>query len=234
LGELVLSLIDVSRGGTIEIVPTPFLFGHCGFALGSDRVDCAPPKVESYIDSVLKIYCSRRIPLHLVSLLSWVKARFDAEIPLVSSPAEVGAEVAVLPNGDLYAGEFAVGTERWRLGNVLKDGEDLNWERLDAIPEACCRSMKPSECKSCAWRYRCGGLDASVMLLNTHHSRPIDEQSRLFQLYCEPRKALFEEALWDSVEATVLGRNRRARESLQLREDGMDFKSATAVEEVCQ
>ena len=45
----------------------------------------------------------------------------------------------------------------------------------------------------------------------------------LFDLYCAPRKRLFEEILWDSTEAAAKGQNRPGRERIELREDGLDF-----------
>jgi hypothetical protein len=48
------------------------------------------------------------------------------------------------------------------------------------------------------------------------------EQPSLFQLYCAPRKALFEEALWSSAEAAA-NSNGGKRERLELHEGGVSF-----------
>jgi hypothetical protein len=75
----------------------------------------------------------------------------------------------------------------------------------------------------------CNQLSASgLAALNRRPSS--DQQSEgpsLFELYCAPRKALFEEALWDSVETTAQGMNNRPRELLELHPDRITFMPAT-------
>lgn len=263
LPQLLLALVETTRGGTIELMPVRFLRAQLSplpeFSAGpvqSERLtrsreagsgsfleEGRDPDIHEFVAALSAIYRNARIPLHLVSPLSWVAARIDSEVPLISSPAAAGAEVAVLPSGELYAGEFAVGLRRWRLGNVLADGDDLRWERLDAVPEVFGRAAKPPACQACDWRYRCGGVDAAVALLQEQEAartgeRPVSlaatdlrDPSRLFDLYCAPRKVLFEDALWDSVAATVRGPARRPRERLDLRPDGVEFKPAAIGEE---
>ncbi len=221
-------------------IPGPSSAGQPG---GSDTGVRGPgaPSVEAYVEALLAIYRNPQIRLRLVSPLSWVAARVEAQAPLPSSPAAVGAELAVLPNGDLYAGERAVGLERWRLGNVLQDPQDIRWERLDAMAEEYSNAMMPAECQGCDWRYRCGGVDASVRLMEEAASQrpadagrtqaaPLEDAGRmpapLFELYCAPRKRLFEEILWGSAEAAANGRRKPGRERIELREDGIDFAPA--------
>ena len=48
----------------------------------------------------------------------------------------------------MYAGEVGVGIERWRLGNVLNDVENLRWERLDVMAEAFSNAMQPERCRT--------------------------------------------------------------------------------------
>lgn len=179
------------------------------------------------------------MPLKLVSPLSWVSARVDSPLPLLGSPASAGAEVAVLPNGELYAGESAVGLERWRLGNATENPKDIRWERLDFVAEAFSNATMPEKCKRCDWRYRCGGVDASALLLpearrqqsgngarglSARQDEAADQEpTPLFELCCAPRKRLFEEMIWDSAEAAAMARNRGPRERLELRPDGIDF-----------
>ena len=174
LPELTLALVEGTRGASIEIVPAPM----AGLAApsvapsvgqrpeaGACRAQRSPeaPGVEDYVEALLAIYRDPRIPLRLVSPLSWVAARVNSETPMVSSLAAAGAEVAVVPDGSLYAGEQAVGLEGWRLGNALEDAREIRWERLDVMPEAYASSVKPERCLSCDWRWRCGGVDAAVM-----------------------------------------------------------------------
>jgi hypothetical protein len=91
--------------------------------------------VGAYAEALLQIYHNTRIPLHRVWPQSWVAARIDSEVPLIPSQADAGAEVAVLANADLYAGEASVGLEPRRIGNILDDPTVLRWERLDVLPE---------------------------------------------------------------------------------------------------
>ncbi|MGO9199453.1 MAG: hypothetical protein ACLQM8_02790 [Limisphaerales bacterium] len=187
--------------------------------------DADPACVEEYVEALMEIYRNPQVPLRLVSPLSWVAARIDAQAPLVSSPAAAGAEFAVLPNGDVYAGESAAGLEQWRLGSALKDGADLRWERLDATTEMSCYSLKPPECAGCDWRYRCGGLDPSILQLEERVGpNRTNGGPSLRELYCAPRKRLFEELLWASLEAAAQGQEPGGRERLSLREDGLDFE----------
>jgi len=211
---------------------------RCGHFQGNVRAP-APLPAEDYVEALLAIYRNPRIPLRLVSPISWVSERLDSPTPLISSPASVGAELAVLPNGDLYAGRQAVGLERWRLGNVLEDPKTIRWERLDVMAEAFSNAAKPQQCRRCDWRYRCGGVDASVLLFEEALSqgRPgLDETSApvgqvpdggrpspMFELYCEPRKRLFEEMLWDSAQVAAQGHAHGPRERIRLHEDGIDY-----------
>lgn len=223
LPDLVLALIEVTRGGTVEILPAPLVLP--GDAPG-------PPDVDDFVAAILAIYRNSRIPLHLVSPLSWVKARIDTDTALISSPMAAGAEIAVLANGDMYAGEGCVGLDQWRLGNVLDGADPLAWERLDAIPEVFSRSTAPDQCKTCDWRYRCGGIDPAVRLLEEQrHWNTRGGWSPLCELYCAPRKALFEEMLWDSVEAAAAGTEKRPRERIELHPDGFTFEPVAAIKE---
>jgi radical SAM protein with 4Fe4S-binding SPASM domain len=162
----------------------------------------------------------------LVWPLSWVKQRIDSDRSLIGSAMAAGTEVAVLPYGDLYAGECCVGMDQWRLGNVLQSHSAIAWERVDALPEAFSRSTAPARCKTCDWRYRCGGVDPAVRLAQDRHRvTSCDEWSEWCELYCAPRKALFEEMLWDSVEAAAGQNEQRPRERIELHEDGLTYQA---------
>jgi radical SAM protein with 4Fe4S-binding SPASM domain len=217
LPELVASLLELTRGATIEIVPVSFLPGL--------KEPGAPPEVTEYVEALLKLYMAPNAPLRLASPLSWVSERMDSEAAMMSSPASAGAEVAVLPDGNLYANEFGVGIDRWHLGNVLTDGENLRWERLDVMPEALIYSKQPERCQQCDWRYRCGGLDASVYLRaeKLEEANGGDGLGPLAELYCAPRKRLFEEMLWGSVEASAQGQSTRLRERIELSDAGIGY-----------
>jgi radical SAM protein with 4Fe4S-binding SPASM domain len=251
LPDLVLALLEATRGGSIEVRPAGLMprrlsrgdvpdrgDGGGAFPLtptlspgererqrlsGLNRDDTNPASVEDYVGALMEIYRNPRIPLRLVSPLSWVAARVGSQGALVSSAASVGAEAAVLPNGDLCAGEEAVGLERWRLGNVLEDAANIRWERLDVMAEAFSNALLPDECKQCDWRYRCGGVDACVML-SDERDGPSNGRAGRFEFYCAPRKRLFEELVWDSAEQAALGRTQGPRERIELREDGIDFE----------
>jgi radical SAM protein with 4Fe4S-binding SPASM domain len=249
--DLVLGLIEVTRGASIDLVPAPMLdgvkiprhptakadakegasrAGNASFpparetAAGDGDEAVPAPSVEDYVEALMGICRNPRVPLRLVSPLSWVAARIDAQGTMVSSRAGAGAELAVLPDGDVYAGESVVGVDQWRLGNVLADGADLRWERLDTISEMAAYSLKPAKCASCPWRYRCGGVDASVLLLEERLG-PKGEQggAALREFYCEACRSLFEELLWTSMETVARGQSAGGRERVGLREDGVDF-----------
>jgi radical SAM protein with 4Fe4S-binding SPASM domain len=242
LPDLILALRALTRGGTIEPVPTSFFRGareeigapkqhastrSSSSASGRDGRLAPPPSGEEYGEALLAVYQRSRIPLRSVALQGWVGDRIDSQAPFPSSHAAAGAEVAVLPSGDMYAGEFSVGVERWHLGNVLRLGDRLQWEKLDAMPEVFGNSSKPAKCHQCDWRYRCGGLDASVALLQEQGSESPGFQSpSLFELYCEPRKTLFEALIWGAVEVAERPQARTARERIALGVDGIRFEPA--------
>jgi radical SAM protein with 4Fe4S-binding SPASM domain len=270
-----LALVEATRGATVEVVPAPLACPPvpCNVRAVDQAAEAErfqrlrslqPPGLEDCVEALLRIYRDPRIPLRLVSPLSWVAARVNSEAPMVSSLAAAGAEVAVLPDGSLYAGEEAAGREDWRLGNVLDDAQEIRWERLDAMPETFASSVKPERCVSCDWRWRCGGVDAAVVLLEEKQKAESGKQKAgggvdassslleaaagqgpagngtggapaavledagrmpapLFDLYCAPRKRLFEEMLWGSAEAAARQQPRPGRERIELREDGIDF-----------
>ncbi len=270
LPDLVVALVAATRGGTVELVPAP---------LHASEPEAASPRLDDYVSAVLAIYRNTHVPLRLVTPLSWVAARVDSRVPEPSSPMDAGAELAVLPNGDLYAGQAAVGLEEWRLGNVLHDPATLRWERLDAMPEVLSKHAKPAACQGCDWRYRCGGVDCAVALFEErkqaggtelgvevsgrrmagpapgaarHRAASCDEESggwvprhgspaaaqeatpttrtpSLFDLYCAPRKALFEEMIWECIDAACEASVARGRELVELQDMGMDFRPAAAM-----
>ena len=191
LPELILRLQEITRGGKVRLVPSPLLIDLLG----------GPPTREKLVAALMSIYRDSRIPLRQVTPQSWVAARIDAQEPLVISHEAAGAAVTVLANGNIYAGEVTAGMNDWQLGNILDGSNSLHWERLDPMAEIFSSTdNKPSECQFCDWRYRCGGVDSSVLLLRELQKNVgVARWKDLFQLYCAPRKALFEEALWDSV-----------------------------------
>ena len=263
LPEMVPALLEVTRGASIDIVPAPFVPSMPG---------AEAPAPDDYTEAVLALYRNRAVPLRLVSPLSWVAARMNSQVPLVRSAASAGAEIAVTPNGDLYVGEFGVGIERWRIGNVLQASGSvltfstgterkmaergagltptLHWERLDAAPESFSNAMQPERCQTCDWRYRCGGLDASVFQLEERRRLAAERGSvgtaaaalerieawpegetagddgdwpDLAELYCAPRKALFEEMLWDCAESAAQRQAAKPRERLELSDEGIAY-----------
>ncbi len=249
LPDLVAELIDLTRGGTVELKPSVLLPREGG---------ASRPSVEDYVAAVVSIYRGSRVPLRLFAPVSWVAVRLDAEVPLLSSRAAAGAEIAVLPHGDLYAGEAAVGLREWRLGNVLDDPENLRWERLDAMAEVFSHHSKPEACQKCDWRYRCGGVDPAVQLLEEARKRratggelansegtgagsapgpmpaqgtaggstDAEQANELFDWYCAPRRALFEEMIWDCIDAARQASTPRGRELLELHQASVNFRPA--------
>jgi radical SAM protein with 4Fe4S-binding SPASM domain len=222
LPELSFALAELTRGGTIEIIPVP---------LARLAAKIAPPPIEEYIAAVMAIYKDARIPLRMVAPQSWVASRIDADVPQMTSLEAAGASLAVLANGDVYPGESSVGLDDWHLGNVLKDGESLHWERLDAIPEIFSATTKPAECKTCDWRYRCGGVDCSVLLTAERLRSSVSsaDETSLFRLYCLPRKALFEESLWDSVINSSQRNTNHPREVIACSKDGIRFQPVPVI-----
>ncbi len=217
LPELVQRLLEATRGGSIELAPAGL--GPAQEPVGGGETG---PSVEEYVEAVGALYRKPEVPLKLVSPLSWVLPRVNSQGAMIGSAASAGAEMAALPEGELYAGEFGVGAERWRLGNVLKEPGGIRWERLDAMAEASSNAMQPEECQRCDWRYRCGGPGASLPLSGGRRG-PANGQTSRFELYCAPRKRLFDEMVWDWAERAALGHDPGPRERIELREDGINF-----------
>lgn len=219
LPPLAVALANSTRGGTLDLVAAPLL---------CEDIPSAPPSVHDYTAALLAIYREGLVPLRKVSPLSWVAARVDADLPLPSSTETVGAALVVLPTGEVYPAEAAVGSSAWCLGNVLNGAASLHWERSDALAEMSAGSMKPAACRNCDWRYRCGGIDANVSLLKARRQADSAEsQQALADFYCEPRKALFEAAFWDSTVSSAGKATRPSREILKLHATGLEFKPAT-------
>jgi radical SAM protein with 4Fe4S-binding SPASM domain len=232
LGEIVHGLLELTRGASVECVPVPLVPAGLFAEEVGEGARAEAPEVDAYVAALLGIYRDKNIPLDLVSPLSWVSARVRAEEPLVNSAASAGAELAVLPNGDIYAGGTGIGLERWRIGNVYEEESKLRWERLDVIPEMQSTACAPERCRSCDWLNRCGGADASVCLRNDPASMHPDEAleggdsprgSSAFELYCGARQALFEEMLWDMCESAAQGSRATPRERLELEPTAVRF-----------
>ena len=213
LPSQVLALADATRGGRIRLIPATSSSAH------------VPPSIDDYTSALLGIYRDERIPLRNVTPQSWVAARIDADVSLVTSPESAGAAVTVLPNREIYAGEHAVGNQSWRLGKI--GNQPLQWERLDAMAEAGITRARTPECQTCDWRFRCGGLDSSVWLVQgAQKGDSSNDCQTTFDLYCKPRKALFEEAIWDSVKHSSNLGGAKSRELLDLAEDKVSFRVA--------
>jgi radical SAM protein with 4Fe4S-binding SPASM domain len=217
LPEAVNLLAGLTRGGTIDIVPAPLLLPQ--------PLEAAPPQLDKYIASLVAIYKNDRIAVRRVGPQCWVALRVNQEVPLISSAEAAGAALVVTADGELYPSESTVGLPAWHLGNLVEAPEAIRWERLDALPEMFSNLTKPEPCQNCEWRYRCGGVDCSVSLLGERPQCTTDPHT-LFQLYCAPRKALFEEALWDSVVDSAQHHAKAPRELLELSETGIKFVKA--------
>jgi radical SAM protein with 4Fe4S-binding SPASM domain len=227
LHAIVSGLVEFTRGGSIECIPVPLLapglaaeaFVESGAQTGfsADRAGQPPPDAEQYVEALREIYRDPNIPLALIAPQQWVSARASSETPLLGSPAAAGAELAVTPNGDIFAGAGGEGVERWRVGNVLDEAASLRWERLDVLPEILAGACASEPCKSCDWKHRCGGPDASVLFARARLGPDSSGQGRsLFELYCAPRKELFEEIQWDRCESAARSSHRQPRERLEL------------------
>ena len=215
LNEIVLTVLEVTRGASIELLPTPCIrqLAHVP----------APPEPDDYASALVGLYNDTGTPPHLVSPMSWVAARMNSEVPLISSAEAVGAHLVILPDGSAYPSEWALGFERHCLGNVLASQEPMRWERLDALPETVDRSVRSEGCSRCDWRYRCGGLDPQSF------PRPEDQQSPapgsvVRKLYCQPRKRLFEEMFWARIDAAKANGGQAGRERLTLLDQGVAFQ----------
>jgi radical SAM protein with 4Fe4S-binding SPASM domain len=218
LPDIVSTLVELTRGGTIHVVPV---------TANPEWSGEAPPAVDDYVRALMAVYREPHIPSNRVAPQSWVAARIDSETPLVSCPEAAGASVAVEPTGDLYAGDLEPKRDRWRLGNVLEQGAELRWELLDVMAEAFTNSIKPNRCHDCDWRYRCGGAGGIVARLQSNGGEALNGFANAsFEFYCASRKALFEEMLWDSVLEGTRDRLPRPRESLEISKTGVKFVAA--------
>lgn len=217
LPEIVLALCEDTRGGVIRLVTTDSL---------SDSMQTPLPLINEYVAALVSIYNDSRIPLRHVSPQSWVAARMEADVPLVSSPEAAGACLTVFPNGDLFAGECSRPLPDWRLGNILEGVGALKWERIDSMAELWLGRGKAPRCYECVWRYRCGGLDPSLYVgSDTMDVAPTMDSEARVAFYCHPRRALFEEALWGVVAKSIGGHSIEGKEIVELDEQRVRFVS---------
>lgn len=93
-------------------------------------------------------------------------------------------------------------------------------------------SAARERCGGCDWRWRCGGVDASVLLMAeaAHYEADGQPDPPFVDLYCEPRRQLFEEMLWGAAEVAERPEAPGARERIQLRQDGIDFLPVAGAE----
>ena len=94
------------------------------------------------------------------------------------------------------------------------------------MPEMFSSVNKPEPCRRCQWRYRCGGADCSVIIGAQHTSSDCFAQEEGFQLYCAPRKALFEEQIWDFARNYVAASVPAPRELIDITQGGVSFIAA--------
>jgi uncharacterized protein len=115
----------------------------------------------------------------------------------VACGAPYGTTYVVRPNGDVYPCIYLVGHDRYRLGNVTGT---LDCRPLDDMLEALHVDNREG-CRTCAWRYACGGGCAVMDLTKVPGSqqRPaiIDYGRRIT---CDLSRALIGEMLWKLVD----------------------------------
>jgi uncharacterized protein len=116
---------------------------------------------------------------------------------VVACGAPRGTTYVVQADGDVYPCIYLVGWEQYRLGNVAGA---LNLKPLDDMLEAL-HVDRREECRSCAWRYACGGGCPVMVLARATAMDPNNPKPRVAEyarrITCELSQAILADALWD-------------------------------------
>lgn len=126
---------------------------------------------------------------------------FSAEIRpgvrrTVACGAPRGTTYVVRPDGDIYPCIYMVGRPEYRLGNVAGT---LDRRPLDGMMKTMHVDNR-EECRTCVWRYACGG-GCPVMNLSRAAGAPgVAEYSR--RITCDVSRALLADSLWRLADRT--------------------------------
>ena len=126
--------------------------------------------------------------------------------------APYGNTPVVDADGDVYPCIYLVGMEQFRLGNVVR-GDFPNKALIQSMMETL-HVDHLDECRSCAWRYVCGGGCPVLRLTVFNHPRLNDAVARYSRrINCDYTKKVLELLFWELAdEASTLSRSATAED----------------------
>ncbi len=116
--------------------------------------------------------------------------------------APCGNTVIVDVQGDVYPCIYLVGIRRFYLGNIMN--ESYPRRNLLRRMSASLHVDHRADCRTCAWRYACGGGCALRSLMSVPNSTACERVTAYWKdIACEGTKKIMELMLWDRAERAV-------------------------------
>lgn len=176
------------------------------------------PSPEKIITGITKVYKSKVWKVEeLFPFNQYVSRLCPGAMMVVGCGAPYGNTAVVEVNGDVYPCIYLVGIKKFCLGNI----KDESYPKKDLI-----RWMYDylhvdhlEDCKSCPWRYICGGscpVGRLTVLNNPRATNKVIDYCK--QIACDYSKKILELLIWDKAResASTLLKNRRMSEPVDV------------------
>ena len=161
------------------------------------------PDIDRMIESLLKVQTLGDWSLERLFPFSVFRAKIQpGNHCVLGCGAPYGNTPVVDVNGDVYPCIYLVGIGKYRQGNVM-DGSYPD----PAVPERMSRELnvdRREDCKSCSWRYLCGG-GCPVQMLSMAGRQDLSPKARDYceRVNCEYTKKVLEVLLWEYADQAV-------------------------------
>jgi uncharacterized protein len=176
------------------------------------------PSPQRIIAGLTKVYRSNMWPVEALFPFNQYLSRLCPKTKMVvGCGAPYGNTAVVDVDGDVYPCIYLVGLRRYCQGNIT----DESYPKIDLI-----RWMYDylhvdhmEECKSCSWRYICGGGCPLGRLTVINNPKATDKVIRYSkQITCEYVRTILELLIWDKAResASTLLKNRRTSEPCEV------------------
>ena len=163
------------------------------------------PSPDKIIEGLIKVYSDRIWRPEDLYPFNQYWSRFARGSRMaVGCGAPYGNTPVVDINGDVYPCIYLVGIQKFYMGNMMNgtypDEGLLDW-MYDLL-----HVDRTAECKSCPWRYLCGGgcpVGRLTVLSNSSAGKEVTAYCE--QIRCEYTRKLMESVLWDKARETASG-----------------------------
>lgn len=180
------------------------------------------PDVDRLLASLLKIQANGDWGLERLFPFSTFRSKIQpGNYCVLGCGAPFGNTPVVDVNGDVYPCIYLVGIKRYNQGNVLSGSYPDPAVAVALVEEL--HVDQRSDCKSCAWRYLCGGgCPVQMLAMAGRTDLSLKAQSYAERINCEYTKKVLEVLLWEYAEQAA--RLADGCETPPIRSDGPEAK----------